>query len=269
MPHGITHCYLPPSRGDIPALTPAETGTRLSYPRGMQGCIDLVTQYNAITMCKQRTPLKMASLTALTSLIRPSLSMYFDHCSAVTGSERTTWGNGGNSRYTQTCPFIIAAASCPHQQKAIHCHKNAEKQLTDGNKTTRDNKLRPSAQQHGSSWPVGQKFMNSYVNVYNIIEYNVLILPSVLWCCWFGGRKGILWWGVGVVICLERVADLYIAKLMPLPLTVYNVWLFLNVLLLSLFTGSVKSRLVLPFWYRLTYVVMEKGPLNMCMRALC
>ena len=37
MPHGITQCYLPPGRGDIPALTPAEAGTRLSDPGGMQG----------------------------------------------------------------------------------------------------------------------------------------------------------------------------------------------------------------------------------------
>jgi len=40
-----------------------------------------------------------------------------------------------------------------------------------------------------------------------------------------GGRKGIRpvkkeWWGTGVVICLERGADLHIAQLMPLPLTV-------------------------------------------------
>jgi len=28
------------------------------------------------------------------------------------------------------------------------------------------------------------------------------------------------WWGAGVVVCLERGADLYIAQLMPLPLTV-------------------------------------------------
>ena len=28
------------------------------------------------------------------------------------------------------------------------------------------------------------------------------------------------WWGVGVVICLERGADLHTAQLMPLPLTV-------------------------------------------------
>jgi len=43
--------------------------------------------------------------------------------------------------------------------------------------------------------------------------------------CWLGGRKGILpviteRWGSGVVICLERGADLHMAQRMPLPLTV-------------------------------------------------
>ena len=33
MPYGITQYYLPPGRGDIPAVTPAEAGTRLSDPR--------------------------------------------------------------------------------------------------------------------------------------------------------------------------------------------------------------------------------------------
>jgi len=42
---------------------------------------------------------------------------------------------------------------------------------------------------------------------------------------WLGGRKGIRpvkseWWGAGVVICLVRDADLHMAQLMPLPLTV-------------------------------------------------
>jgi len=51
-------------------------------------------------------------------------------------------------------------------------------------------------------------------------------LPSVLWRCWLGGRKGIRpvknfeWCSTGVVICLERYADLHMAQLMPLPLTV-------------------------------------------------
>jgi len=37
MPYRITQCYLPPDRDDIPAFTPAEAGTRLSDPGGMQG----------------------------------------------------------------------------------------------------------------------------------------------------------------------------------------------------------------------------------------
>jgi len=49
-------------------------------------------------------------------------------------------------------------------------------------------------------------------------------MPSVLWRCWLGGRKGIrpvkkvvgCWHG----ICLEQGADLHMAQLMPLPLTV-------------------------------------------------
>jgi len=37
MPYRITQCYLPPGRGDFPAFTPAEAGTRFSDPEGMQG----------------------------------------------------------------------------------------------------------------------------------------------------------------------------------------------------------------------------------------
>ena len=49
-------------------------------------------------------------------------------------------------------------------------------------------------------------------------------MPSVLWRCWLGSRKGVWsvkteWWGVGVVVCLERDADLHMAQLIPLPLT--------------------------------------------------
>ena len=50
-----------------------------------------------------------------------------------------------------------------------------------------------------------------------------MLLPSVLWRCWLGGRKGIRPvknWVVGCWCgCLERVADLHMAQLMPLPLT--------------------------------------------------
>jgi len=82
----------------------------------------------------------------------------------------------------------------------------------------------------------------------------VLQMPSVLWRCWLGGRKCIrpvkkLSGGVLVWLSLLRGADMHMAQLMPLPPTV----------------SSVKSRLVLPFWYRLTQVVSDKGPLNGCM----
>jgi len=48
-----------------------------------------------------------------------------------------------------------------------------------------------------------------------------------------------------VVMCLGHVADLHMAQLMPLPLTI---------------SCSSKSRLVLPFWYRLTRVAHLGGP---------
>jgi len=45
-----------------------------------------------------------------------------------------------------------------------------------------------------------------------IFLHNVADLPSVLWRCWLGSRKGIRpakteWWGAGVVICLEQGAN--------------------------------------------------------------
>ena len=48
-------------------------------------------------------------------------------------------------------------------------------------------------------------------------------VPSVLWLCWLGRKKGIRpvkteWWGTGVVICLERGPnDLHMAQLVSLP----------------------------------------------------
>ena len=66
------------------------------------------------------------------------------------------------------------------------------------------------------------------------------------------------WWGAGMVICLEREADVHMAQLMPLPLTVSC---FSKILIG--FTFLVLA-LILSFWYRLTRVVPEKGPLNGC-----
>ena len=85
-----------------------------------------------------------------------------------------------------------------------------------------------------------------------ILRYN---MPSVLWCCWLGGRKGIRLvkkqsGGVLVWLSVWSKVQTYI----------WPSWCYCH----SLSLASVKSRLVLPFWYRLTWVVLEKGPLNGC-----
>ena len=41
VPYGIIQCNLALGRGDIPAFTPAETGTRCSDPGGMQGWVNI------------------------------------------------------------------------------------------------------------------------------------------------------------------------------------------------------------------------------------
>ena len=55
--------------------------------------------------------------------------------------------------------------------------------------------------------------------------YSNQFMPSVLWRCWLGDKKGIrpvkYWvWGAGMVVCLQQGADLHTAQLMPLPLTI-------------------------------------------------
>ena len=54
MPYGITQCYLPPGRGDIPAFTSAKADTQFNNPRWMQGWVDLGT-VTAVTVCSPCT----------------------------------------------------------------------------------------------------------------------------------------------------------------------------------------------------------------------
>ena len=85
------------------------------------------------------------------------------------------------------------------------------------------------------------------------IVWPVCDLPCVLWRCWLSGRKGIrpvkkqsggvLAW---LSVCLQTC--------------IWPSWCHCH----SSSLASLKSRLVLPFWYRLTWVVLEKGPLNGC-----
>jgi len=60
---------------------------------------------------------------------------------------------------------------------------------------------------------------------------------------WAADKAKTEWWDAGVVMCLGQGAYLHMTQLMPLPLTI---------------SCSSKSRLVLPFWSRLTQVVPDK-----------
>ena len=76
----------------------------------------------------------------------------------------------------------------------------------------------------------------------------------MLWQCWLCDRKGIRPvenWVVG------RWCGFVWSNVQT---CIWPSWCHCHLLSLA----SVKSRLVLPFWYRLTWVVPDKGPLNLC-----
>ena len=79
--------------------------------------------------------------------------------------------------------------------------------------------------------------------------------PSVLWRCWLGGRKGIRH-----VKSLSDAVLAWLSVWSEVQTCIWPSWCHCH----SLSLASVKSRLVLPFWYRLAQVVLEKGPLNRC-----
>jgi len=83
-----------------------------------------------------------------------------------------------------------------------------------------------------------------------------LVLPSVLWRCWLGGRKGIR--PVKKTLSIEVLAWLSVWS--EVQTCIWPSWYHCC----SLSLATVKSRLVLPFWYRPTWVVPDKGPLNVC-----
>ena len=84
---------------------------------------------------------------------------------------------------------------------------------------------------------------------------DVPIVPSVLWCCWLGGRKGIR-----PVKNLSGGVLEWLFVWSEMQTCIWPSWCHCH----SLSLASVKSRLVLPFWYRLTRVVPEKRLLNGC-----
>ena len=76
-----------------------------------------------------------------------------------------------------------------------------------------------------------------------------IVVPSVLWCCWLGSRKGIR-----PVKNLSSGVLAWLSAWSELQTCICPSWCHCH----SLSLASVKSRLVLSFWYRLTRIVPEK-----------
>ena len=102
------------------------------------------------------------------------------------------------------------------------------------------------------------QIMTLYFNLqlWNAVSFQQL--PSVLWRCWLGGRKGIR-------PVKNRVGVLaWLSVWSKVQTCIWPSWRHCH----SLSLASVKSRLVLSFWYQLTRVVLEKRPLNECVCVL-
>ena len=85
--------------------------------------------------------------------------------------------------------------------------------------------------------------------------FNIFVWPSVLWLCWLGGRKGIR-----PVKKLSGGVLVWLSVWSEVQTCIWPSWCHCH----SLSLASGKSKSVLPFWYLLTRVVPDKGPLNVC-----
>ena len=95
---------------------------------------------------------------------------------------------------------------------------------------------------------------SNFRHIFYPVIRDAVFKPSVLWRCWLGGRKGIrpVKNSGGVLAWLSVWSEVQTC--------IWPRWCHCH----SLSLAPVKSRLVLPFWYWLTQVVLEKRPLNGC-----
>ena len=106
------------------------------------------------------------------------------------------------------------------------------------------------------------KLLSGIAHIYHRHRFMASVLvsvPSVLWRCWFVNRKG---YPGGKKLSGGLLAWLSVWS--EVQTCIWPSWCHCH----SLSLASVKSRLVLPCWYWLTWVVPEKGPLNGCVCVL-
>ena len=133
--------------------------------------------------------------------------------------------------------------------------------------------------------PVQIMFVSRWLLHFKLSCVCVPFLPSVLWRCWLGGRKGIRPVKNWVVGCWHSyLSGLLSEGIRPVKNWVVGCWhSYLSGLLSevqtcicpswchchSLSLASVKSWLFLPFWYRLTRAVPEKRAVKRVCLCVC
>ena len=90
---------------------------------------------------------------------------------------------------------------------------------------------------------------NQHQSLFFCYTFLLIVMPSVLWRCWLGGRKGIR-----PVKKLSAGMLAWLSVWSEVQTCIWPSWCHCH----SLSLASVKSRLVIPFWYRLTRVCVYR-----------
>ena len=144
-----------------------------------------------------------------------SHGVYYWHCPYSIQSEQSLW-NGTAPVYLSVCPSMGHISN-------LYCCSPAGRR----NRST-------AGTGHSMQWAnVGSATLSAYIVAKHTLVstdsffwwlLHLNTVPSVVWRGWSAGRASGLWktdwWGAGMAICLERNADLHMAQLMPLPLSV-------------------------------------------------
>jgi len=131
----------------------------------------------------------------------------------------------------------------------------------------RDRQVTASVSRHGrnvdtrrTSWSRHdmQSLPSSYPALANLHHTSELLLHILLWHCWLGVRKSIR------PVEIERRVFVWLSVCSEVQTDrIWSSWCHRHPQTSSSL-ASLKSRLVLPFWYQPTQVVLEKRPLNGC-----
>ena len=137
-----------------------------------------------------------------------------------------TWNTALNDMWLCVVLWLVCEIISSHYIHAVLCHRRIHHQcyhraaawvtwptfITDG--TTTSLSIRRWCWPTSYCVSTSTSLSVSHRHTHTLINRHLVPLPSVIWRCWLGGRKGIRpvkteWWDAGMVICLGWDADLH------------------------------------------------------------